>query len=354
MNKAFNVFDTSKEGAHFGSLEQASNLSGFKRNKPRSFYLSIQNPLRLPDLGVWSNFQNVHGHLSVNDHITMEEADAAWDAFDRSDAEGWSALKSALAKRGYDSIVYENEQEGSGDSYIAFHPSQIKSAIGNRGTFDPSNPNILYSKTKVETEFSRENRRLREEHKTLWNKAKGYYRRQFMPGGLLPQDVFKEKIQRDSEIQVVEFDINHLTGSLENIVKGEYGAPFEKLDRATMLKLNRALVGKIDPGIKPKTLEAIVAMRQYIDSLSTEYVSILEQQRAELEADGSPEAEARAGLIEVITGNIGTYAHRSYKAFDDKNWYKKIPDSTLNAARKYMVDQHVENGETAEDAKRMA
>ena len=28
------------------------------------------------------------------------------------------------------------------DSYIVFDPKQIKSAIGNRGTYDPDNPDI--------------------------------------------------------------------------------------------------------------------------------------------------------------------------------------------------------------------
>ena len=266
-----------------------------------------------------------------------------------------SKAQTRAKRNGHDGVIVENWSESGRPTtmYIAFGPEQIKSAIGNRGTFSPDDPNILYSKTK-ESEFSQENRRLREEHKTMWNKSKQYYRRNFMPGGLLPKDVFQEKIQRDSEIQVVEFDINHLVGSLENIVKSEYGAPFDKLDRQTMLKLNRALVGKVDADIKPKTLEAIVAMRQYIDSLSRDYVSILQEQQAEFEADGSPEAVARAGLIETITSNIGTYAHRSYKAFDDKDWFKKIPDSTLNAARKYFIDQYVELGETPADAKRMA
>jgi len=35
--------------------------------------------------------------------------------------------------------------EGSGDRYVAFSPTQIKSAIGNTGAFDPSNPDIRFS-----------------------------------------------------------------------------------------------------------------------------------------------------------------------------------------------------------------
>src|SRR5690606_20640793 len=56
-----------------------------------------------------------------------------------------SAYKKHLEKLGYDGIEYGNTVEGffGNTAYIAFRPEQIKSAIGNVGTFDPSSPNIL-------------------------------------------------------------------------------------------------------------------------------------------------------------------------------------------------------------------
>jgi hypothetical protein len=137
----FSAFDTSKEGSHFGTLEQASNIRGKGKLKVGAYYLSIKNPLRVADIGTWS-FNGVHYHLSINDIVTDAEADAMWDAWQKSDEAGWGVLKSTLAKHGYDGFVYENEQEGQGDSYVAFYPEQIKS-VNNRGTFDPNNPNIL-------------------------------------------------------------------------------------------------------------------------------------------------------------------------------------------------------------------
>jgi len=44
-----------------------------------------------------------------------------------------------LKAQGYDGIINHDAKE-----YVVFDPAQIKSAIGNRGTFDPSDPNILY------------------------------------------------------------------------------------------------------------------------------------------------------------------------------------------------------------------
>lgn len=44
---------------------------------------------------------------------------------------------------GHDGISYINDVEDKGKrSFVALHPEQIKSAIGNRGTFDPSSPDI--------------------------------------------------------------------------------------------------------------------------------------------------------------------------------------------------------------------
>ena len=63
-------------------------------------------------------------------------------------------LKGIIQAKWYDGIKYKNRFEGkrkgaftSGYSYIAFSPTQIKSALGNRGTFSPTNPNILREPT---------------------------------------------------------------------------------------------------------------------------------------------------------------------------------------------------------------
>lgn len=55
-------------------------------------------------------------------------------------------LTEVLKKEGYDGLVMETDQGSRGrktKTFIAFEPTQIKSAVENRGTFDPNNPNIL-------------------------------------------------------------------------------------------------------------------------------------------------------------------------------------------------------------------
>jgi hypothetical protein len=67
-----------------------------------------------------------------------------------------SYLKAFLQQLGYDSIVYNNEFEGGGDSYILLDPAQIKSATGNIGTYERNNRDIRYSLRNVDTpEFKR-------------------------------------------------------------------------------------------------------------------------------------------------------------------------------------------------------
>lgn len=124
----FTAFDTSCEGAHFGTEEQASALRGKGRLRLRPYMLAIRNPLRLPDIGVWDNFNGLHAHLERHGHISPAQAERAWAEWMMSGGRGWAAIKAALRERGFDGIAYENELEGPGLSYIALEASQIRSA----------------------------------------------------------------------------------------------------------------------------------------------------------------------------------------------------------------------------------
>ena len=53
-----------------------------------------------------------------------------------------SDFKAQLQDAGHDGIVIKGR--GFNNEYVAFNPEQIKSAIGNRGTFDPHDPRIAY------------------------------------------------------------------------------------------------------------------------------------------------------------------------------------------------------------------
>ena len=97
-----------------------------------SFYLSLQRPLRLRDVGDWG----------TPDTVAME---LPWG----SDATTFAEIVDEIKEHGYDGIVYLNSVENSrgehADSYIAFDPEQIKSATGNVGTFDKDSPDVRFA-----------------------------------------------------------------------------------------------------------------------------------------------------------------------------------------------------------------
>lgn len=92
-------------------------------------YLSIQNPLRFDAEGQsWQYIQH-----EVN------------------------AVIAQAARRGHDGIVVENLVDDPGETrqpathYGVFEPTQIKSATGNSGAFDPENPSIIASRGRSDT-----------------------------------------------------------------------------------------------------------------------------------------------------------------------------------------------------------
>lgn len=157
-------------GAHFGTIEQATiRSSGGESINIMPVYLSIGNPLRLEDGGDFFP-DEVYRQLDEIG-ITMGEG------------RGISVSRDAIIAAGYDGVVYLNRREipdmndpygdatlgklddevreaypDAQDSYIAFRPEQIKSAIGNNGNFDAANPDIRFSMPDVnEVEDEAEN-----------------------------------------------------------------------------------------------------------------------------------------------------------------------------------------------------
>ncbi len=74
-----------------------------------------------------------------------------WDGFDYDSEYAADKILEAQNK-GNDGVIFRNIVDGTAGNvmeesttYAVFDPSQIKSAIGNRGTFDPENPDIRYA-----------------------------------------------------------------------------------------------------------------------------------------------------------------------------------------------------------------
>ncbi len=149
----FDAFDTTKGdlGAHFGTSEQASyaasNRGSAGSPNVMPVYLSIQNPLRLKDTGTF-HADGIADQLAAKGWLSKADAKRITKEIDADYTKRKvydQQMRDLIRKHGHDGVVYKNTTEGAGDSYIAFDPTQIKSAIGNDGSFDADDPSILSS-----------------------------------------------------------------------------------------------------------------------------------------------------------------------------------------------------------------
>lgn len=150
-NAEFDAFDSEKLG--YNTMSNASDpaigatgFAGFwfnsgeiKRSKYSPYskykdvYLSIKEPIEFESLSDFADELRQVIPAEFDDTIEVMEA-----------VQGW--VKSKI-ESGYDGVILFDEEFG-GTSYVAFESSQIKSATGNNGDFDPTNPDIRFSKTK--------------------------------------------------------------------------------------------------------------------------------------------------------------------------------------------------------------
>jgi len=162
---SFDAFNTERGdlGSHFGTAEQARNLRGGVHEKDTLMdstapvktipvYLRINEPIKLLDRGSF-HADSVAPQLLKAGFIDKEKSKRLYSIGDKGTVNerrtANNEIKSILADRGYDGVVYKNKQEGVGNSFIAFDPGQIKSAIGNAGEYSADNDSILYSQPET-------------------------------------------------------------------------------------------------------------------------------------------------------------------------------------------------------------
>lgn len=87
----------------------------------------------VPNGGVYSVFLAIRNPL-IHDFKSAKYREVSYDS-----------LIAQAQREGHDGVILRNTEDGGpvDDIYVAFEPTQIKSATGNRGTFDPNDPSIL-------------------------------------------------------------------------------------------------------------------------------------------------------------------------------------------------------------------
>ena len=126
----------SRQGFYFTNDRSIANAYSWDREKncagnTINAYLSLQNPVYINGAAFGA---------TANDYASLSKA-----------------IDDAKA-RGHDGAVIRNWKDGSGAmvQYVAFEPSQIKSALGNFGEFEAANNDIRFSLVDLDEEISTE------------------------------------------------------------------------------------------------------------------------------------------------------------------------------------------------------
>lgn len=164
----FADFQKGDIGYHFGTAQQANQrLSG---DVPSNYWdypisdlsvvpvvLNIKRPIRAKsDIPAWDSLDDLM-FIALPDQVKTPEMYRIMEHYQvefeeaiepsrmlQIKEEAAKAIRAELERQGYDGIIYPNKYEApeeGADSYIAFHPTQIKSVF-NMGPWDPTNPNI--------------------------------------------------------------------------------------------------------------------------------------------------------------------------------------------------------------------
>jgi hypothetical protein len=142
----FSEFDPQRAGQNFDDVDERGML----------FSSKVIEPNMMAERGDGYGGNVISTYLAMRNPLIVEfDAAVARRRFGVASATSWYDNNKALILRsadrgGHDGIIIrspEYEAYRAADTYVAFRPEQIKSAIGNRGTFDDANPNILESRS---------------------------------------------------------------------------------------------------------------------------------------------------------------------------------------------------------------
>ena len=112
----------------------------------KGFYFSnntgLANSYAALKAGSQPNVMPVHLSMKNPYHATMKDKERIMLALRRGEHDAPENFTNSLIEKGHDGVILDYGMKDNTKELVAFHPHQIKSATGNRGTFDPKNPDI--------------------------------------------------------------------------------------------------------------------------------------------------------------------------------------------------------------------
>lgn len=130
--KGFFFTNSKNFASTYASSDRDYRIKGSGQGVVYPVYVSLQNPLIVDAEFLKSQKMD---EIGVN-----EDSISFWDNYQ-------SLIFDWIGDEDYDGVILRDEVNqingGPTQTVVAFRPEQIKSAIGNRGTFDPNDPNIL-------------------------------------------------------------------------------------------------------------------------------------------------------------------------------------------------------------------
>nr|DAR46956.1 MAG TPA: PolyVal ADP-Ribosyltransferase [Caudoviricetes sp.] len=245
----FNVFDMSKgranmdiQGAFFSPYEL--DAQGYGENVG-AYYLSIQNPA---------------------------DEGTAYKALNRFKGQNNAGIKAReyLQKQGYDGVY------NGYDEYIAFEPTQIKSATDNVGTFDPFNPDVRYSLKETDEDVRKQVDLTRE----LMEETGGYR---------LTQEDAERVMKRVAKEFGSQTDANELAADFARVME------YARQQNADMDQVDNELLSIADK---------MIANSQQLDEEHEEEVKPIREKlrKTAISLTDSQKAEAAS-----MTGSLGAY-----------------------------------------------
>jgi hypothetical protein len=116
----------------------------------RGFYFTnkadIANAYTTLKPGASANVMPVYLRIENPYMATLRDKERLMLAVRRGDRDAPRRWTEELREQGHDGVILDYGMTDGAREYVVFSPEQIKSAIGNRGTFDPADPDIAHAR----------------------------------------------------------------------------------------------------------------------------------------------------------------------------------------------------------------